>query len=56
MKDLLAAKRYAQALFEIARVTYKDEDIEAELEGFYEALKKSAELEKFFGNPQFNLD
>ena len=56
MKDLLAAKRYAQALFEIARVTYKDEEIEAELEAFSEALKKSADLEKFFGNPQFNLD
>ena len=56
VKDLQAAKRYAQALFEIARVTYKDEEIEAELEAFSEALKKSADLEKFFGNPQFNLD
>ena len=56
MKDLLVASRYAQALFEIARVTHKDEEIEAELEAFSLALKKAPELEKFFKNPQLDLE
>ena len=55
MKDLLVASRYAQALFEIARLTHKDEEIEAELDAFSEALKKSPELEIFFKNPQLDL-
>ena len=51
MKDLLAANRYAQALFNIARMLHKDEEIEAELEAFSTALKKSTEFNKFFENP-----
>lgn len=56
MKDLLAADRYAAALFEIARFTHKDEEIEAELEAFSSALKRSPEIEKFLSNPQLNIE
>lgn len=56
MRDLLVSNRYAQALFEIARVTHKDEEIEAELEAFSSAFKKAPELEKFFKNPQLDLE
>ncbi len=56
MKDLLAASRYAQALFEIARLTHQDEEIEAELDTFSAALKKSPEFEGFFKNPQLDLE
>ena len=56
MKDLLAANRYAEALFEIARMTHHDEEIEAELEAFSAALKSSPDFEKFFNNPQLSLD
>ena len=56
MKDLLAASRYAQALFEIARMTHKDEEIEAELEAFSTALQRSPDLEKFFKNPQLSSE
>lgn len=47
-----AAERYARALFEIARLVHKDEEIEAELEAFSAALTASPALEKFFLNPQ----
>jgi F-type H+-transporting ATPase subunit delta len=56
MKDLLVAYRYAEALFEIARQIHKDEEVEAELEAFCTALKKSPEFEMFFKNPQLSLD
>lgn len=55
MKDILAAARYAEALFQIARLLHQDEEIEAELEAFSEALKKSPELQKSLGNPQLGL-
>lgn len=55
MKDLLVAKRYAQALFEISRLTHQDEVVEAELEAFSAALQKSPELEVFFNNPRLSL-
>ena len=51
IKDLLAAQRYAQALFEIARTLHRDEEIEAELDALSAGLKKSPEIEKFFANP-----
>ena len=56
MKDLLAADRYAQALFEIARMTHKDEEIQEELEAFSAALKSSADIEKFLTNPQLTAE
>ena len=56
VKDLLAATRYAQALFEIARSLHKADEIEAELESFSKALKQSPELLKLFTNPSFDLD
>ena len=56
MKDLLAANRYAQALFEIARMEHNDEEMGAELESFSAALKHSPEIEKFLVNPYFNVD
>ena len=55
MKDLLAANRYAQALFEIARLLHKDEEIEAELDSFSEALKRSSEIEKFLADPRLKI-
>jgi len=56
VKDLLAASRYAQALFEISRLTHEDEEVEAELESFSTSLKKSPELETFFKNPRLSLE
>lgn len=54
MTDLLAASRYAQALFEIARLMHNDEQIEAELESLSAALKRSPEIQKMFDNPNFS--
>ena len=56
MKDLLVAERYAQALFEISRLTHEDAEIEAELESFSAALKKKPEIEKFLLNPHLKLE
>ena len=56
MKDLLAAGRYARALFEISRLTHRDEEIEAELESFSAALKKTPALETFFNNPRLSIE
>ena len=55
MKDLLAAERYARALFEISRLTHEDAEIEAELESLSSALKSSPEIERFLTNPGFDL-
>ena len=51
-KDLVAANRYAEALFQVARPLGKDEQIEAALEDFSTALKGAPELEKFLLNPK----
>jgi len=56
VKDLLAADRYAQALFEIARLTHQDEAFEAELESFSAALEETPALETFFKNPRLSLE
>ncbi len=56
VKDLLAAHRYAQALFEIARDLREDEAIEAELESLSSALKSAPEIEKFLTNPRLKLE
>lgn len=51
IKDHLAAERYARALFEIARVLHRDEEIEAELENISSALKADPEIERQLANP-----
>ena len=56
VKDLLAAHRYALALFEIARDLHKDEEIEAELESISKALRSAPEIEKFLSNPGLSLE
>lgn len=56
VKDLLAAERYARALFEIARSLHRDEEIEAELENISSALKKDLSLERFFSNPSLKTE
>lgn len=56
VKDLLVADRYAAALFEIARLMHKDEEIEAELENLSNALKSSSDLEKTLANPHLKTD
>ena len=55
MKDLLAAERYAGALFQIARERRLDEAIEEELLAFSKALRDSAETRGFFMNPYFKI-
>ena len=55
-KDLLAAHRYAQALFEIARDMHKDEEIEAALEALSASLRQSPELEKSLANPALKVE
>lgn len=56
VKDLLVADRYATALFEIARVLHKDEEIEAELESLSRALQDDPALEKSFANPSLKAE
>ena len=55
-KDLLAAHRYAQALFDIARDLHQDEVVEAELDSISAALKKSSDIEKFLANPSLKTE
>ena len=55
IKDLLAARRYALALFEIARDLHKDQEIENELETLSAALKAEPHIERFFANPGLKL-
>ncbi len=53
---LVAADRYAQALFEIARLLHRDAEIEAELDAFSAALRSSPDLERSLGNPQLRIE
>ena len=55
-KDLLAAQRYAQALFEIARDLRQDQYIEEELEAISSALKQTPGIEKFLANPALKTE
>jgi len=48
------AKRYARALFEIAREEDAIESIYGEIEGFSSLLAGSADLSEFFANPVFD--
>ena len=54
-KDLLAAHRYAQALFEIARDLHQDEQVEAALEALSASLKQSPDIEKSLANPALKV-
>lgn len=56
MKDVLAAGRYARALFEIARASGKDQDIEDALETFSKALLSAPAVEKVFRNPELTKE
>ena len=56
MQDTVAASRYAQALFEIARQMEQDQAVEDELQALSEALKNSPVLEKMMLNPSLTLD
>lgn len=56
MKDLLAAQRYAQALFELTRPARLDEAVEAELVALSQALKKEPGIEAFLLNPRLRLE
>lgn len=51
MKDLLAAQRYAQALFELARDERADVSCGEELDAFAAAVCGTPEIERFFANP-----
>lgn len=48
------AKRYARALFEIAREEDAIESIYGELKGFSSLLEESKDLKEFFANPVFD--
>ena len=54
-KDLLAAHRYAQALFELVHEFGEDETVEAELESLSAALVASPETERFLGDPALTI-
>ena len=55
-KDLLAAHRYAQALFEIARDLHQDEEVEAGLEALSESLRRSPDIERSLANPALKVE
>ena len=50
-KDLLAAERYAQALFELSHAENQSEYAEAALESFAAVLAADSSIEKFLANP-----
>ena len=50
-KDLLAADRYAQALFELTQAEGQDEYAEAALESFSAGLAADPSIERFLANP-----
>ena len=56
VKDYLAAGRYAQALYEIARHLHRDDQFQEELESFSKALKSDPGLEKIFENPSLKIE
>lgn len=53
-KDLLAAHRYAAALFELAGEAGADEYVEAALESLSAALKADPAAERYLGNPSLD--
>ncbi len=55
MKDLLAAERYARALFEIALKAGQDARIEEALVSFSAALKNAPDAWRFLNNPHVPL-
>ena len=55
-KDLLAAQRYARALFEIAMELHQDQAIETEFESISTAFKQTPGIEKFLANPALKID
>lgn len=52
MKDILAAERYARALFEVARIVHRDVEIQEDLHSFSAALKRSPQIMKFLESPR----
>lgn len=56
MQDTVAAGRYAQALFDLAREMEEDQAVEDELDALSEALKKAPVLERMLMNPALTLD
>jgi F-type H+-transporting ATPase subunit delta len=55
VKDLVAANRYARALFEVAWAARVDQAVEDELQSFKTALKGSKETESFFTHPKVSF-
>ena len=55
MKEFLAANRYAEALFEVARADKSDAEFTAELAAFVAVLKASPEIGRFLENPRFRI-
>lgn len=53
---MIAANRYAKALFEMARSLNKDQEIEDALEVFSKALTTAPHLEKTFCNPELRIE
>ena len=56
IKDLSAARRYAQALFDIARDLHRDDDVGSELDSLSAALIRMPEIEKFMENPSLKTE
>ena len=56
IKDLLVAERYARALFDLARVLHRDDQIQTELDNFSMALKNDPGLERLFNNPSLKTE
>ncbi|MBI4352471.1 MAG: ATP synthase F1 subunit delta [Candidatus Omnitrophica bacterium] len=56
MKDLLAANRYARALFDICQVSHCDLEIAEELEAFAAALRSSPDAARFLASPYFDRE
>lgn len=55
MKDLLAAERYARALFELSRASGQDQLIEDELQTISAVLKGSEEMKAVLESPRLRV-
>lgn len=51
MSDIVVAKRYAKALFEVAKEKNLISQVEEELKSVVNAVKDNADLQKFLGHP-----
>ena len=56
MSDIVVAKRYAKALFEVAKEKNIISQVEEELKSVASAIRDNADLQKFLNHPNIGTD